>query len=153
MASIRQINGRWQAQVRRNGLRTSGTVASQAQAWADRLEAPLRRSAAPLRPVGLPQPPETFGAVLRRYQDQELPKHRSGATEVLMLYHLHRHWIAAVPCEQLTSAHLAAYRDERLQAVKPGPAAAVDLVGDIGAGQPRGRGDLALAVRAGGQCP
>jgi hypothetical protein len=122
MASIRQINGRWQAQVRRNGLRTSGTFASQAEAkaWADRLDAPLRRSAAPIGPVGLPQPPETFGAVLRRYQDQELPKHRSGASEVLMLNHLHRHWIAAVPCEQLTSAHLAAYRDERRQAVKPG---------------------------------
>ena len=37
-----------------------------------------------------------------------------------MLNHIHRHWIAAVPCEQLSSQHLAAYRDDRLLQVKPG---------------------------------
>ncbi|MCX5968871.1 MAG: hypothetical protein NTV57_14775 [Cyanobacteria bacterium] len=58
--------------------------------------------------------------MLRRYQEQELPKHRSGPNETHRLNHIHRHWIAAVPCEQLTSVHLAAYRDERLEQVKPG---------------------------------
>jgi integrase len=121
MASIRQINGRWQVQVRRVGVRRSRTFASraEAEAWAHSLEAPLRPAAQPA-PGALAPAPSTFGAVVRRYQDQELPKHRSGASEVHMLNHLHRHWLAAVPCAQLSSVHLAAYRDERLKQVKPG---------------------------------
>lgn len=118
MASIRQINGRWQVQVRRAGVRQSRTFASrqEAEVWAQRLEAPLRP---PSRPAGLPAP-QTFGEVLLRYEETQLPQHRSGETERYLLAHLHRHWLMAVHCEVLSAQHLAQYRDERLQRVKPG---------------------------------
>lgn len=121
MASIRQVNGRWQVQVRRAGVRRSRTFATrtEAEAWAHGIEAPLRPDT-PLPAPLLKDIPATFGAVVQRYQERELPKHRAGASEAYMLSHIHRHWIAAVPCEQLTSQHLAAYRDDRLQTVKPG---------------------------------
>lgn len=120
MASIRQVNGRWQVQVRRAGVRRSRTFDSrgEAEAWAQSIEAPLRPAGPPATP--LLEVPLSFGEVVRRYQEREIPKHKAGASEVHMLNHIHGHWIAAVPCHQLTSAHLAAYRDERLEQVKPG---------------------------------
>lgn len=122
MASVRQINGRWQVQIRRQGVRCSRTFGSrtEAEAWAEMVEAPLRQARAAAPGANLIAAPATFGAVVRRYQEQELPKHRSGSSELPMLNHIHRHWIAAVPCEQLSSVHLAAYRDDRLKQVKPG---------------------------------
>lgn len=122
MASIRQVNGRWQVQIRRaggGGCRSSTFDSrSESEAWAQSIEAPLRPSGPPQVP--LLEIPSTFGEVVARYQEREIPKHKARLSEVHLLSHIHRHWIAAVPCQQLTSAHLAAYRDERLAQVKPG---------------------------------
>ncbi len=110
MASIRQIMGRWQVQIRRAGVRRSRTFSSraEAEAWAHSIEAPLRFAVRGPAPAVLAEAPTTFGAVVRRYQEQERPKHRSGPNEHPMLNPIQRHWIATVPCEQLSSVHLAA---------------------------------------------
>jgi integrase len=63
---------------------------------------------------------QRFGQVLQRYEALELPKHRSGPIEAYLLRHLHRHWLARVPCDELSTMQLAQYRDERLAVVKPG---------------------------------
>jgi integrase len=116
MATIRNVSGRYQVQVRRKGLQASRTFSTREDAvlWAQRLEAPLTAT----RPLagGL----RTLGDVLARYERLELPKHRSGPVEVFLLRHLHQHWITRIPCDQLTVAQLAQYRDDRLAVVKPG---------------------------------
>lgn len=106
--------------MRRAGVRRSRTFTSRAEAelWAERLEASLKPASLP--PLALAGELQTFGAVLERFCRLELPRRRSGAVEAHMLAHLQGHWLLAVPCWQLTSAHFAAYRDERLAAVKPG---------------------------------
>lgn len=116
MATIRNVSGRWQAQVRRKGLNTSRTFSTreEAELWAHRLEAPLTTTRAVVG--GL----RTVGDVLQRYEQLELPKHRSGPIESYLLRHLHRHWLARVHCDDLSTVHLAQYRDERLEQVKPG---------------------------------
>ncbi|MEB3361806.1 MAG: hypothetical protein VKI42_06735, partial [Synechococcaceae cyanobacterium] len=61
-----------------------------------RIEAPLiATSRAPLAPEGV-----------------VIPRHRSKSAYGV-LQHLHRHWLMGVPCAELNTVHLAAYRDER----------------------------------------
>jgi integrase len=116
MASIRIVSGRYQAQVRRKGMAASRTFSTreEAELWAHRLEAPLITTRA--IQGGL----KTVGDVLTRYEALELPKHRSGPIEAYLLRHLHRHWLGRIHCDALTAGHLAQYRDDRLQVVKPG---------------------------------
>lgn len=120
MASFRIVSGRWQVQVRRVGVKASRTFATreEAQLWADSIEAPLRHSQQP--PAAATEAPQTFGEALQRFALQEMPRRRHGANEAYVLAHLKGHWLNAIPCRELTMQHLAAYRDERLQVVKPG---------------------------------
>lgn len=116
MASIRAVSGKYQAQIRRKGLTTSRTFSTreEAELWAHRLEAPhvtTRAVQGGLR---------TVSDVLSRYEQLELPKHRSGPIEAYLLRHIHRHWLGKVRCDELSPGHLAQYRDDRLQEVKPG---------------------------------
>lgn len=122
MASVRQINGRWQVQIRRAGVRCSRTFANRAEAmaWVDSIETPLKAAAKPSIPTGLRAAPTTFGEVMERYIAEESPKHKGGYGDRYKFSHLLKHWIAEVPCQHLKARHLAAYRDERLQQVKPG---------------------------------
>lgn len=116
MATIRLVSGRYQAQVRRKGLSTSKTFTTreEAELWAHRLEAPLTVTRA--IHGGL----RTVSEVLQRYEQLELPRHRSGPIEAYLLRHIHRHWLGKVRCDELTPGHLAQYRDDRLSQVKPG---------------------------------
>ena len=120
VASFRIVSGRCQVQVRRAGVKTSRTFATreEAQLWADSIEAPLRHSQKPV--PGAAGAPRTFGDALHRFAVQEMPRRRHGANEAYVLAHLKGHWLLAIPCRELTTQHLAAYRDERLQVVKPG---------------------------------
>ncbi len=119
MASFRNVSGRWQAQVRRAGVKASKTFATREEAvlWAQGLEAPLRAVPAPAAALGTPL---TLGEVLQRFEQQEAPRRRSGAVEVHMLAHFRRQPLMELPCAELTTQHLAIYRDERLQTIKPG---------------------------------
>lgn len=101
-------------------MRTSRTFATreEAELWAQRIEAPLLPPPKP--DFSVQASLRTFGDVLKQFEQREVPRRPSGEAEVYMLRHLHRHWIADVPCGQLSSQHFAAYRDERLQSVKPG---------------------------------
>jgi integrase len=110
------VSGKYQAQIRRKGLTTSKTFSTreEAELWAHRLEAPhvvTRAVQGGLR---------TVSEVLQRYEALELPKHRSGPIEGYLLRHIHRHWLGRVRCDELNPGHLAQYRDDRLQEVKPG---------------------------------
>ncbi len=120
MASFRNVSGRWQVQVRRAGVKASKTFATreEAELWAASIEAPLRPR--PAASASVSAAPQTLGDVLQRFVDQEIPRRPSGPVEVCILAHFRRHALMALPCHELTSQHLAAYRDERLQAVKPG---------------------------------
>lgn len=129
MASVRSVSGKWQAQVRIKGVSKSRTFATRQEAvlWSERLESGLRASAGPAKaqtqasvPPRFGKPPETFGEVLRFYEERELPKHKSCEVEKYLLAHLHKHWLCDVLCKELRSHHLAVYRDERLLEVKPG---------------------------------
>lgn len=114
MASIRKVGNRYQVQVRLKGINKSQTFTerSEAERWAHRTEAPY------IRPGRSRTGLLTVGDVLAAYVELELPKHKSGAVEEYLLRHLRRHWISSIRCSQLTTMHLAQYRDERLGEVK-----------------------------------
>lgn len=114
MPSIRKINNRYQAQVRRKGYAESRTFPTkeEAEAWAWKIESQFAPRSAPGAAL------ETLGDVVRRYVAVELPRHRSGHVEAFLLRSLEAHPIARVRCSELEPWHLAQFRDDRLQCVK-----------------------------------
>lgn len=105
--------------MRRAGVKASKTFATleEAKLWAQGIEAPLH---AQRHPIALAGAPRTLEDVLLRFEQQEAPRRRSGATEIHMLAHFRRQPLMELPCAELTTQHLAIYRDERLETTKPG---------------------------------
>jgi len=120
MATIRKLRGRWQAQVRRKGMKPrakSFDTKAEADRWARELEAVVDRfGCAPDTRVADKQ---TLADVLRRYQNEVTLTKRGAEQEHQRIDVLLRHELAHRTMSALSASDIAAYRDERLQVVAP----------------------------------
>jgi integrase len=121
MATIRNRNGKWQAQVRIKGhaARTkSFTSKRDAERWARQTEAELEASA--LRVDHRVLDRTTVRDVLDRYRREVTVRKRGAASENKRLDLLLRQPWAARPLSKITPQTFSRYRDERLRAVSAG---------------------------------
>ncbi|HUT50906.1 MAG TPA: site-specific integrase [Alphaproteobacteria bacterium] len=119
MASIRRRNGKWQAQVRKQGhaaIARSFTNRANARSWAQQIEAEIDKSGLPVNRRALAT--ITLGDLLRKYRDTYTPKKRGAYQEAHRLNCLLRHPISSTNLRALTPATFASYRDQRLESVK-----------------------------------
>ncbi len=120
MATIRKLRGRWQAQVRRRGVKPrckSFDSKLEAEKWARDLEAQVDRfGAAPDTKI---LESTTLGQLLERYQREISPSKRGSVQEIQRLDVLRRHDLAYRTMIGLNQQDIASFRDERLQSVAP----------------------------------
>lgn len=123
MATIRKLRGRWQAQVRRRGMKPrakSFDTKGEAERWARDLETQVDRfGAAPDTKI---LESTTLRDLLERYQCEVTPTKRGRDQERQRLDVLSRHDLAHRTLVGLAASDFAAYRDERLQTVSPATA-------------------------------
>lgn len=123
MATIRKLRGRWQAQVRRRGMKPrckSFDTKQDAEKWARDLEAQVDRfGAAPDTKI---LETTTLGELLERYQSEVSPTKRGSVQEVQRIDVLRRHELAYRTMIGLSQQDIASFRDERLQSVAPSTA-------------------------------
>src|SRR5262245_44839782 len=120
MATIRQLRGRWQAMVRRRGVPPrckSFDKRSGATRWSREIEAEADRSGW-VADTRLAEK-TTLGELLTRYRDEVSPTKKSASSEKARIGALIKRDICRRTLAKLTSAHVAAYRDQRLQSVAP----------------------------------
>ncbi|WP_274426180.1 tyrosine-type recombinase/integrase [Chelativorans sp. YIM 93263] len=120
MASIRKRNGRWQVQVRRTGQRPISKTfqhKSDALQWAREQEVQADRGALTIDGTLLRK--TTLGQLVDRYIDEVTPLKRSAIAESYVLMVFRQHRICKLALRELSSAHFAEYRDERLQSISP----------------------------------
>ncbi|MFC1459294.1 site-specific integrase [Microvirga arabica] len=120
MATIRKLRGRWQAMVRRKGMKPrakSFDTKSEAERWARELESEVDRFGR--APDTRPAENITLGELLLRYRDEVSPSKRGAAQEIQRIDVFTRHEIAHRTLAGLTSSHVASFRDERLKQVSP----------------------------------
>lgn len=120
MATIRKLRGRWQAQVRRRGMKPrckSFDTKLEAEKWARDLEAQVDRfGAAPDTKI---LESTTLGQLLERYQREISPSKRGSVQEIQRIDVLRRHDLAYRTMIGLSQQDIASFRDERLQSVAP----------------------------------
>lgn len=120
MATIRKLRGRWQAQVRRRGMKPrckSFDSKQEAEKWARDLEAQVDRfDAAPDTKI---LESTTLGQLLERYQREILPTKRGSIQEIQRIDVLRRHDLAYRTLIGLSQQDIASFRDERLHSVAP----------------------------------
>lgn len=120
MATIRKLRGRWQAQVRRRGMKPrckSFDTKQEAEKWARDLEAQVDRfGAAPDTRI---LESTTLGELLERYQREVSPLKRGATQEIQRIDVLRRHDLAYRTLIGLSQQDIATFRDERLQSVAP----------------------------------
>lgn len=120
MATIRKLRGRWQAQVRRRGMKPrckSFDTKLEAEKWARDLEAQVDRfGAAPDTKI---LESTTLGQLLERYQREVSPLKRGAVQEMQRIDVLRRHELAYRTMIGLSQQDIASFRDERLQSVAP----------------------------------
>ncbi|KLK90997.1 DNA recombinase [Microvirga vignae] len=120
MATIRKLRGRWQAAVRRKGMKPrakSFDTKAEAERWARELEAEVDRFGR--APDTRPAENITLGALLTRYRDEVSPTKRGAQQEIERIDVLVRHDVCHRTLAGLSSADIASYRDERIKAVAP----------------------------------
>ena len=118
MASIRMRNGRWQVQIRRKGHAAKTRSFKQhvdALAWARDIEACLDRD-------GLYGARDVLSGIkiidlLKRYQQEELPKKRGWRQDDYRINRLCEFQWAKLSLADITSETFAKYRDKRLNRV------------------------------------
>ncbi|MCZ4072553.1 site-specific integrase [Agrobacterium sp. LMR679] len=123
MATVRKLRGRWQAQVRRRGMKPrckSFDTKLEAEKWARDLEAQVDRfGAAPDTKI---LESTTLGQLLERYQREVSPLKRGSVQEIQRIDVLRRHDLAYRTMIGLSQQDIASFRDERLQSVAPSTA-------------------------------
>ena len=120
MATIRKRNGRWEVQIRVKGrpsLTKTFTAHAEARAWAHENDLSTRKAEQSLPSIDRFL---TLSDLLVHYQDVVTPLKKGADREHFKLRVLQRHPIASTPLRRLTSAHIAQYRDDRLQTVTSG---------------------------------
>ncbi|MFD0980682.1 tyrosine-type recombinase/integrase [Tropicimonas aquimaris] len=121
MATIRNRNGKWQAQVRIKGhtARTkSFTTKRDAERWARQTETEIEASA--LRVDHRVLDRMTVRDVLERYRREVTSRKRGAASENKRLDLMVRQPWAAQPLSRITPQTFSRYRDERLRTVSAG---------------------------------
>lgn len=120
MATIRKLRGRWQAQVRRRGMKPrckSFDTKQEAEKWARDLEAQVDRfGAAPDTRI---LESTTLGELLERYKTEVSPTKRGSVQEIQRIDVLKRHDIAYRTMIGLSPQDISSFRDERLKTVAP----------------------------------
>jgi integrase len=116
MASIRKRKDKYQAQVRINGQSTSKTFTSLANAksWARCMETKAEASSISIKKYQ----PANFAEVLEVYLEKVTPLKGNTSVEPIIIRLLMRSDWVQKPLSLLTTADVAAYRDERLREVK-----------------------------------
>lgn len=120
MASIRQHGNRWQARVRRNGYpEASGSFDNKqaAERWARSVEAEMDRG---VYRVVNDDHKITFGELIQRYIREVLPQMKGFQEDSYRLTAITKRRIAGYALTNLSSEHIAQYRDQRLREVSPG---------------------------------
>lgn len=123
MATIRKLRGRWQAQVRRRGMKPrckSFDSKIEAEKWARDLEAQVDRfGAAPDTRI---LESTTLGELLERYKTEVSPTKRGSVQEIQRIDVLLCHDLAYRTMIGLSQQDIASFRDERLRSVAPSTA-------------------------------
>ena len=123
MATIRKLRGRWQAQVRRRGMKPrakSFDSKADAEKWARDLEAQVDRfGTAPDTKI---LEVTTLGQLLARYQLEVSPTKRGFTQESQRIDVLRRHDLSHRTLIGLSQQDAASFRDERLRSVAPSTA-------------------------------
>lgn len=119
MAYVSKLpSGKWRVQVERNGVRTSRSFASKAEArnWASEQETDLLR----VKHGGKPN--KTFQDALDKYAEEVSITKRGLRAERLRLYAFSREFpqLAAKQLSDITTPDMAAWRDARLKVVSKG---------------------------------
>ena len=120
MATIRKRGRSWQAQIRLTGfpvLSKSFRSKQTADAWVRQTEAALEREGLRIDLGRLKE--STVGDLLRRYALEVSPSKKSADREAFFLAELGRSPMACLRLDRVRSEHVAAYRDQRLRAIKP----------------------------------
>ncbi|MEI8154721.1 MAG: site-specific integrase [Hyphomicrobiales bacterium] len=120
MATIRKRGGKYQVQVRRQGVGSTSKsfhTLKDAETWARQTEIQADRHDLPSDRKVLTQ--ITLGQLVTRYRDTVSIKKRGYEVERIRLNALLLHPMCRRSLSELTGAHFAAYRDERLREVKP----------------------------------
>lgn len=123
MATIRKLRGRWQAQVRRRGMKPrakSFDSKADAEKWARDLESQVDRFG--VAPDTKILETTTLGALLERYQREITPTKRGAVQEGQRIDVLRRHDLAHRTLIGLSRQDVASFRDERLHSVAPSTA-------------------------------
>lgn len=120
MASFRQRGGKWQARVLRNGYpdqtKTFETKAD-AEKWARTVESEIDKG----QFVSINEAQRTtLGNVIARYLVEVTPTMKGAAEDTIRLKAIMRKPIARWSMANLSAAHIATYRDERLKEVSAG---------------------------------
>ena len=115
MASFRKYAHGWRAEIFKKGIRESATFATkrEAQEWAAKREAEIgaMRSGKVIR--------WTLSEVLDKYITEISPTKASGDKEIIRLRAVQRDEIAVMVMQDIGPPDLAAWRDRRLERVKP----------------------------------
>jgi integrase len=120
MATIRKRKNKWEVQIRRKGhpaVSRSFYVLKDAEEWARHIERLADRGELPADPSALRG--VTLGQLVERYRDTVSPRKRTHEAERFALNAFLRHPICRRPVSDVTKAHFAGYRDERLKCIKP----------------------------------
>jgi len=120
MATIRKLRGRWQAAVRRKGMKPrakSFDTKAEAERWARELETEFDRFGR--TPDTRLAENTTLGSLLQRYCNEVSPTKRGALQEIQRIGVLVRHDICHRTLTGLSSADIATYRDERMKTVAP----------------------------------
>lgn len=119
MATIRRRGVKWQVQVRRVGHRfvsRSFHVLKDAETWARQTEVQADRYDLPNDSKALQR--ITLAELVERYRDTVSVKKRGCDVERIVLNAFLRHHISRKLLSEISGAHFAAYRDERLKTIK-----------------------------------
>ena len=113
MGSIRKRSGRYQAQVRRQGVQAVSrtfTTKKDALVWVRGIEARID-----VGEVNVAAPKAlNFGDLLKRYREEVTPQKKGAVTETRRLDRLLKDPISKTPLPKLTSHALATFRDRRV---------------------------------------
>lgn len=121
MASLRKRNGKWQAQVRRTGMKPraqSFTSKADAQRWIRQIEQELDRTALAYDPTRLER--TTVAYLISRYRREVTPTKRGAASEDKRLEVFLRYDWAELPLSKATPQVFSRFRNLRAQQVSPG---------------------------------
>ena len=116
MGSIRVRQGRYQANVRRKGYATvtkTFTSREVAKRWIKSTEIAIERG------DYAPRCTITVGELMHKYENEYLPTLKNGGDSHKWRVRLLKRYFNDLPLADLTPAHLAKYRDQRLLKVAP----------------------------------